>query len=54
MKLTKEQVKKLMEWGYPEEDMEQIERALKKTVYKCDGKKISRKKAIELLGMEPF
>lgn len=56
MKLSIQDKEILKNYGYPEEDFEQVERAMliKFTNYELDGKRISRKKAIELLGKEQF
>lgn len=54
MRLTKMQKEICKSWGYTDEDIEQIERAAEKTTYTHDGKRISRKKAIELLGERDF
>ncbi len=54
MKLNKEDKELLIEWGYLDEDLDQIERATTKTVYEINDKKISAKKAIELLGREKY
>jgi hypothetical protein len=54
MKLTKTDKELLTKWGYPEEDMNQIEEATTKTVYELNDKKISCKKALEVLGREEF
>jgi hypothetical protein len=54
MKLTNEDKQLLEKWGYPDSDFEQIEEALKTTitVYEMNNIKISRAKAIEILGRE--
>lgn len=56
MKLGKEDKELLLSWGYSEQDFPQIEEALRtdKTTYDLDGNRISRKKAVELLGMRDF
>ena len=54
MKLTKEDKKLLKDWGYPDEDLAQIERATTKTIYLVNDEKISRDKAIEILGRETY
>lgn len=62
MKLTKEDKNLLSGWGYPEDDFEQIERALAKTktTYELfndennEDKEISREEAIEILGRETY
>lgn len=50
MRLTNEDKKYLNGLGYTVKDFKQIEEAMSKTVYELDDKRISRKKAIELLG----
>lgn len=54
MKLTDSDKALLKTWNVPESDFPQIEDALKITVYTLDDKRISRKKAIELLGREIY
>lgn len=54
MKLTKMDRELLIKWGYREEDLNQIEEATTKTVYEMNGKKISQKKALEVLGREEY
>lgn len=59
MKLTKKEIEILYGYGYPDEDIPQIEEAISKTkYYDCDNlgheKRISIKKAKELLGIESF
>lgn len=54
MKLTTEDKETLKEYGFPDEDISQIEEATKKTVYEMDDKKISQKKAIEILGRKKY
>lgn len=60
MKLTDEDKKILLDWGYTENDLEQIQRALVKTTYELysddnrEKRKISGKQARELLGQEKF
>lgn len=56
MELSKEDKELLQSWGYEEKDFRQIEEALhgSNTVYKLENRKISRKQAIELLGMCNF
>lgn len=52
MKLTTEDKRRLVEWGYAESDMPQIEEAMQKnkTTYKAEGARISREEAIATLG----
>jgi transposase len=55
MKLLNSDKEILREFGHDDKDIEQIERATGKTVYKINYKdKISTKHAIELLGRETF
>lgn len=56
MKLTMEDKKCLMSMGHPESDLWQIELAQtgNNTIYTYKDKRISRKKAIELLGKKKF
>ena len=56
MKLTSEDKKVLIEWGHREEDLKQIEEATAKTKTVCEmnGEKISREKAIEILGRKEY
>lgn len=56
MKLSKEGKELLRSWGYEEWELRQIEEALRtdKTVYELENRKISRKQAMELLGMQRF
>jgi protein associated with RNAse G/E len=53
MKLTDKDKSFLKECGYLDEDMNQIERALKKTIYELD-KKISINEALKILGRKEF
>ena len=52
MKLTAEDKRRLIEWGYSERDLAQIETATQKskTTYKVGGTYISREEAITALG----
>ena len=54
MKLISEDKELLIKWGNREEDLKQIEEATTKTVYKMNDKRISRKRAIEILGREKY
>lgn len=59
MKLQPKEIEILHKYGYPDEDIPQIEKAISKTkYYDCDNlgheKRISIKKAKELLGIEKF
>lgn len=54
MRWSNEDTKLLQEWGYPQEDIDQIKRARKFVVLKVKDKKISIDKAIEILGREDF
>jgi hypothetical protein len=63
MKLTSEDKKLLIKWGFPESDFAQIEEAFAKTKTsyellsddeKNDDKKISREEALEILGRETY
>lgn len=54
MKLNKEDKKLLLNWGYLNQDLNQIERATTKTAYFINDEKISTKKAIEILGREKY
>lgn len=59
MKLSKKDKEILKEFGYPEEDMEQIGEAMRKTVYTLckdneEDERISREKAREILGDKEY
>ena len=54
MKLKKEDIKILKSWGFPDSDMEQIERATTKTKYEMNNERISRTKTIEILDRETY
>lgn len=55
MKLTNKDKEILSAWGYSEDNLKQIERATRKTVYELNGKeKISCQEAIELIGRKAF
>lgn len=56
MKLTTDDKKMLLEWGYSESDFRQIEEAFQKskTKYKLGSTPISRDEAIRLLGQRQF
>lgn len=54
MELTEGDKALLKSWGYPESNLPQIEEALSRTVYTLDGKRISRKNAISLLGWRAY
>lgn len=55
MKLTESDKQILKNWGYSDKDVSQIEEATGKTIYRLNNaKKISAKKAIELLGRKVF
>ena len=55
VKLTEEDKKFLREELYEDDDsIDQIERALKKTVFEIDGKRISAEGVIELIGRRKF
>lgn len=54
MKLTQEDKKQLLEWGYPKEDIDQIQEAIKVCKITVDDKRISTAKAIEILGKTEF
>ena len=55
MELTNEDNEYLRKLGYEDKDFKQIIMAMKVTTYKLDiGGRISRKRAIELLGRENF
>lgn len=56
MKLTEEDKRLLRSWDVAESDFAQIEEAFSaaKTKYELNGKRISRQKAIELLGREGY
>lgn len=46
----------LRSWGHDERDISQIERVAEKrfTKYSCEGERISREKAIEILGRRSY
>lgn len=52
MKLTAEDKQRLIEWGYTESDLPQIEEAMRKsrTTYKMKGRIIQREEAVATLG----
>jgi len=54
MKLTSTDKELLINWGYREEDLNQIERATTKTTYEMNGKKISVNEVLEVLGRETY
>ncbi len=54
MKLTENDKVLLRSWNFSESDIAQIEEATGKTVYTLDGRRISAKRAIELLGREAY
>jgi hypothetical protein len=54
MKLTSGDKELLIKWGHNEEDLNQIEEAITKTVYEMNGKKITIDKAIDILGRETY
>lgn len=54
MKLTSEDKKLLTDWGFPEKDFNQIERAITKTTYEMNDKKISASEALDVLGRETY
>lgn len=50
MKLTEMMRKTLREWGHPENEIDQIERATEVTTYERNGRDISEEDARRLLG----
>lgn len=56
MKLTNEDKSLLLDWGHTEKDFDQIEEAFQKskTTYNLNGERITREKAIELLGRRQY
>nr|WP_325237735.1 hypothetical protein [uncultured Oscillibacter sp.] len=56
MRLSKEDKELLHSWGFKDQDFGQIEEALRadKTSYELENCRISRKQAIEVLGMRKF
>lgn len=56
MKLTEEDKKLLLSWGFAEGDFRQIEEAMQKskTKYKLGSVRISREEAIRLLGRREY
>lgn len=52
--LTEDDLIQLTQWGHSLDELEQIETSYKVTVYKHDGKRISAKKAKEILGNTEF
>ena len=55
MKLTEEDKKFLKEELHEDdESIDQIERALKKTIFELDGKRISAEKVVDLIGRRKF
>lgn len=55
MKLTKDDKAILMEFGYPNEDLRQIEKAIGKTKYTLSsGNRVSAERAVELLGRRTY
>lgn len=54
MKMTKRQIEILKGFGEDDKSIKQIERAAAVTTYEYKGRRISRKKAIELLGEKKF
>lgn len=55
MKLSKKDKEYLKKCGYREKDMEQIEKAMTKTIYKINNReRITKEKASEMLGREAY
>ena len=54
MKLSNKDREYLKSLGYPEDDFKQIEEATTKTIYELNNERISRSKAIEILGREVY
>lgn len=54
MKLNNKDKEELKSMGYSDENVCQIEEAITKTVYEMNGKKISAKKALEVLGRDEY
>ena len=50
MKLTDKMRETLLEWGHPENEIEQIERATEVTTYERNGRTITEEDARRLLG----
>lgn len=49
MKLTSNDKELLLSWGHTEKDFGQIEEAMSKTIYEEDGKRVSRKRVLEVM-----
>ena len=54
MRFSDEDIKIMKSWGCTPEDIAQIGRALRKTNFEYNGKRISREKALDLLGRREF
>lgn len=54
MKLTQADKAILLDMGYLESDLSQIEEATRRTLYEYDGKQIDREEAITLLGRRSY
>lgn len=54
MKLTNEDKKLLMKWGFLKKDFNQIERATTNTTYEMDEMEIARSQALDVLGREQY
>lgn len=52
--LSREDVRILSSFGHTEEDISQIDESVKLTIYRTEGKRISSKKAREILGDREF
>lgn len=52
--LSYDDIETLKEWGFLGDDIRQIDKAVTKTVYQLEDKKISHKKAREILGDKEF
>lgn len=49
MILTSNDKELLLSWGHTEKDFGQIEEAMSKTIYEEDGKRVSRKRVLEVM-----
>ena len=56
MKLTAQDKEWLRNWGHDDRDFPQIEEAMhgRKTIYDLDGRRITRERAIRLLGRKAY
>ncbi len=54
MKLTDQDKELIISWGYTEKDFWQIEKAIRVSRYELEGKFISRRELISMIGREEY